>query len=533
MNPASPGQLVLFLHAHLPFVRHPEHEDFLEEDWLFEAITEVYLPILRVAQGWAKDGVSGRIGISLSPSLLSMLQDKLLMGRYRRRLARLVDFMGRQASDVADRAPLASALRFQQAHLEELAHFFEVTLNGDLIQAFDALEREGAVELATCVATHAFLPLYAVDPAHASSHIKVAVREHRRIFGRHPPGVWLPECGYMPGLDQQVADEGLCYFFVDTHAVAFADPPPLLGVHAPIVCGSGVLAFGRDPEASKAVWSATEGYPGDARYREFYRDLGFDVEASALQGLLLGNGERRHLGLKCHRVSGRDVDLADKLPYDRASALEAVQEHAEDFVETRLAQVQETAHALGRSAVVAAPFDAELFGHWWFEGPEFLDRVVRRLAVADGLEAVSPSQVIRHSGPFQMSTPAASSWGDRGYGQVWLNETNDWVWPHLHHAATKMAELAQSHQAGDGLVQRALAQLGRELLLASASDWPFMMTMGTTVNYAERRVKEHVERFNSLAAQIECGAIDQDYLEDLESKDNLLPSLDPADFIVG
>lgn len=527
----GPGALVLFLHAHLPFVRHPEHEAFLEEDWLHEAITEVYLPILRLARGWRRDGLGARLGVSVSPSLLSMLQDDLLMTRYRRRLARLVEIMSRQARAEPEGTALGQAYAFQRDHLEQLAHFFEAELDGDLVADLDALERDGVLELATCVATHAFLPLYAVDRDYASPHVRVAVRSHREVFGRNPPGVWLPECGYVPGLDQKLADEGLCYFFVDTHAVAFADPPPFLETHAPVVCPSGALAFPRDPEASRAVWSATDGYPGDPRYREFYRDLGFDLPADQLSGLLLPDGQRRHLGLKCHRITGRDVDLSDKLPYDRAAALEAVEAHAEHFVEARSRQARALARRLGRAPIISAPFDAELFGHWWFEGPEFLDRVVRAAVEAEDLVVVSPSQVIRHAGPFQMTTPAASSWGDRGYGEVWLNEKNDWVWPHLHHAAAKMVELAARHAGEEGLVRRALAQLARELLLASASDWPFMITMGTTVRYAERRVREHVERFNRLAAQIESGHVDAAYVEQLEAKDNLIPGLDPADFL--
>lgn len=526
-----PNPLVLFLHAHLPFVRHPEHEDFLEEDWLFEAITEVYLPLIRVARGWVKDELRGRLGVSLSPSLLSMLQDDLLMRRYRTRLFRLIDLMAQHLRTSAPDSGLRGACAFQLSHLEGLADLFEVELGRNVVGALDTLETQGALELATCVATHAFLPLYAVQQEHAGPHIRVAVRKHRETFGRNPPGVWLPECGYVPGLDRQLAEAGLCYFFVDTHALAFANPPPQLGPHAPIVCDSGVLAFARDPEASFAVWSAAEGYPGDPRYREFHRDLGFDLDAEALQGLILGGGQRRHLGLKCHRVTGRHVELGDKEPYDRQAALHAVDEHARHFVQSRLRQGQRIAANHNRPAIMSAPFDAELFGHWWFEGPEFLDRVIREVEQTPGIEALSPGQVIAQHGPFELSTPAASSWGDRGYAEVWLNEKNDWIWPHLHHAAAQMSALVAQHGAATGLMQRALQQLGRELLLAAASDWPFMITMGTTVAYAERRVRDHVQRFNQLSAQIEAGVIDEDYLQDLEAKDNLLPHIDLSDFV--
>ncbi|MCA9556065.1 MAG: DUF1957 domain-containing protein, partial [Myxococcales bacterium] len=435
---APDGHLVLFLHAHLPFVRHPEHEDFLEEDWLYEAITETYLPLILAARGWAQDGLRARLGISSSPALVSMLQDSLLMGRYRRRLGKLVDVARAQARVRAPGDPLAGPARAAADQLERLAHAFEAELGGDLVAALASLEAAGALEPATCVATHAFLPFYAVDRADARGHVKVAVRAHRATFGRNPPGVWLPECGYVPGLDQLLADEGLCYFFVDSHGALLADPPAALGVHAPLVCKSGVLAFPRDPEASRAVWSAEAGYPGDPRYREFYRDQGFELPEAELQSLLLPTGERRGIGLKYHRITGREVALGDKAPYDPAAAAEAVHAHATHFVAARRAQAAAFAARHQRPAVITVPFDAELFGHWWFEGPAFLDAVVRAAAATEDLRVSSPAQVIQEAGPFQLSTPAASSWGRAGYGEVWLNEENDWIWPPLHKAARRM-----------------------------------------------------------------------------------------------
>jgi 1,4-alpha-glucan branching enzyme len=380
------------------------------------------------------------------------------------------------------------------------------------------------------VAAHAFLPLYAVEPGDARGHVRAAARAHRAAFGRHPPGVWLPECGYVPGLDRLLADEGLLYFFVDAHGALLADPPAALGVHAPLVCPSGVLAFPRDPDASRAVWSAESGYPGDPRYREFYRDQGFELPEAELQGLLLPTGERRGLGLKYHRITGRDVPLGEKAPYAPAEAEAAVRAHAAHFVAARQAQASAFAARHHRPAVLTAPFDAELFGHWWFEGPAFLDQVVRGAAATSSLAVSSPGQVIRGAGPFQLATPAASSWGRAGYGEVWLNEANDWVWPPLHRAARRTRALAQRHRGAQGVLQRALKQLARELLLASASDWPFMMSMGTTVSYAEARVRAHLARHEALADQLEAGQVDEAALAAVEAQDNLLPDIDFEDF---
>lgn len=519
------ADLLFFLHAHLPFVRHPEHDDFLEEDWLFEAILETYLPLIRIGFGWAEDELDARVGMSLSPTLTSMLGDPLLRTRFGRRLERLVRLVDEMPWPQDDLRP---ALEDQRARLHGLRALYEDVLQRDLLGPLAELDKRGALELATCVATHAFLPLYARDLEDARPHVRVAVKAHRDVFGRYPPGIWLPECGFVPGLDRVLADEGLAYFFVDSHAFASAQPVPVHGVHAPVVCSSGTLAFARDPATARAVWSADEGYPGDGRYLEFHRDQGFELPEPLLQGLLQPTGARRHLGVKLHRITRRDLDLAQKAPYDPVAARSAVTEHAAHFLRRRRQAAESLASRVSRPLFVA-PFDAELFGHWWHEGPAFLDAVVRH-AAGFGLGVVSPTQVIRGGGPYQVSAPGASSWGVAGHGQMWLNEINDWIWPHLHHAAPRMAALAGRHPGAQGVLRRALDQLARELLLASASDWPFMMSTGTTVQYAEARVRRHVQRFLRLADQIEADAVDEAWLARIEAQDNVLPGLDAWDF---
>ena len=185
---------------------------------------------------------------------------------------------------------------------------------------------------------------------------------------------------------------------------------------------------------------------------------------------------------------------------------------------------------LGRPPVIVAPYDAELFGHWWFEGPEFLDRVVRKIACdQQGYRLCSPSDVIDSGLDFQVAMPTASSWGAYGYSDSWLNDRNDWIWPHVHRAVNAMAAIARNRRTADGVELRALNQLAREALLASSSDWPFMITMGTTVAYAERRVREHINRFNRLLEQVLERKINEECLASVESRDMIFPEIDYRD----
>lgn len=491
------GHLVLFLHAHLPYVRHPEHEDFLEEDWLYEAITETYLPLLMKMDAWVRAKHPARITMSVSPPLSEMLSDPLLMGRYHVRLERLIRLAEKEVKRTARDERFASTATMHLERLSQCAHAFNEVYSRDLLGAWTGLQGEGVLELATCSATHAFLPHFAADPAFVRAQIRIAIEAHRAHFGRHPPGIWLPECGYYPGLDQFLADEGLCYFFVDAHGVLNADPAPVHGTMSPIICPSGVLAFPRDPESSQQVWSADSGYPGDGRYLEFYRDAGHDLSPEELEGFVLPDGGRRNVGLKYHRISARHIPLDEKEPYDRAAALEAVDTHAGNFVFNRTHQIDHWRRVMGRSPVVVSPYDAELFGHWWAEGPEFIDLVMQKAIYdQDVFRMSTPSDVIHSGLDFQAAQPSMSSWGAGGYGEVWLNEKNDWIFEAISEASAEFQRLLTHYPTPSALQRTYFGQLGRELLLASASDWPFILTMGTSVGYAEAQVRRHLERFD-------------------------------------
>jgi 1,4-alpha-glucan branching enzyme len=519
------GHLVIFLHAHLPYVRHPEHEDFLEEDWLYEAITETYLPLLRVAERWLEDGVAARLALSLSPPLLEMLRDELLMDRYGRRLRRLLDLAESEVRRNSNDERFRFTTEMYRGRLSDALEQFERRYSRDLVGAFGTLQDAGILEIATSSATHAFLPCF--GSSHARAQIRLGAKVYEEHFGHRSPGMWLPECGFVPGIDRFLADEGLDYFLVDSHAIDFATPRPVFGTYAPLVTPSAVFAFPRDRESSAQVWSAELGYPGDGRYREFYRDVGHDLAGPTMAPFRLPDGAGRNVGLKYYRVTGRDVPLHEKQPYHRGWALEAVEEHAEHFVSARARQVQFWRSVMRRPPVIVAPYDAELFGHWWFEGVEFLDAVVRKVATGNlGYRLSTPTDVIESGLDFQVAMPAASSWGAYGYSDSWLNERNDWIWPHIHRVVNAMAQVAGEKRGAEGVERRALNQLAREALLASSSDWPFMITMGTTVEYAERRLREHLNRFNRLFDQIRASAIDEAWLARLEARDGIFGKLD-------
>jgi 1,4-alpha-glucan branching enzyme len=517
------GRLALLLHAHLPFVRHPEHEDFLEERWLYEAITETYIPLLDLLDMLDRDRVAARLTISLSPPLLGMLSDPLLRSRFLRHLDRLVELAEKEERRTRSTPEFHRVAALYLARFTRARTVFLDSWQQDLVGAFRGFQERGLIDVITSAATHGFLPLLGSDPAALRAQIEVAVAEYRRFFGRDVEGFWLPECGFAPGIDEILARAGVRYFVVDSHGITNATPRPVYGVYAPIACDSGVAAFGRDPDSSRQVWSADEGYPGDYSYRDFYRDIGFDLEYNYLRPYLAPTGQRLQTGFKYYRITGK---TEAKEAYDPERARAQAEKHAQHFIEARVRQVEWLARTMDRPPIIMCPYDAELFGHWWFEGPLWLELVLRRAAATPALQTTTPGDDLDANPTLQRATPAASSWGWKGYSEVWLTSENDWLYRHLHATADRLRRLCRRYPGADERTRRALTQALRELLLAQASDWPFMMSRHTTGEYAVRRTRDHLLRCQRLCAEVEQGQVDDLGLAALEEADNLFPVLD-------
>lgn len=518
------GYLAIVLHSHLPYVRHPEYDDFLEEDWLYEAITETYIPLINVFNGLIRDGVDFRITMSITPTLSCMLADSLLQDRYIRHLELLIDLSNKEVERTRWQPEFNRLALMYQAKLNEARHIFVERYKKNILTAFKGFQDLGKLEVITCAATHGFLPLMEVCPKSVRAQVQVGVNNYERHFGRRPRGFWLPECGYYPGVDQYLKEAGIRYFFVDAHGVLHGSPRPKYGVYAPVYCKSGVAAFGRDWESSKQVWSAIEGYPGDYNYREFYRDVGFDLDYEYIKPYIHKDGIRINTGIKYYRITGR---TDQKEPYNPDWAREKAAEHAGNFMFNREKQVEYIYDIIKKKPIVVSPYDAELFGHWWYEGPQFLDYLFRKIYYDQKtIKTTTPSEYLERFPRNQVLTPSMSSWGWKGYCEVWLEGSNDWIYRHLHKASERMAELVNSYPNADGLLKRALNQALRELLLAQSSDWAFIMKTGTVVQYAVKRTKDHILRFTRIYEDIKSNRIDEGWLSDIEWKDNIFPEID-------
>jgi 1,4-alpha-glucan branching enzyme len=455
---------------------------------------------------------------------------------------------------------LLPLVAFWRARFTRLRALFQ-SIDGDLIAAFRRLQERGRLEIIGSAATHGYLPLLARDES-IRLQLGVGREEHRRLFGVAPVGCWLPECAYRPrrgkrrGIEEHLADAGFRYFFTDAHLARAGSP---LGAYGDIPLGTerfdaerhdephptgagggsrgkaarspyrgyrvsrggdargkaAVAALVRDPRSSMQIWSRHQGYPGDESYLEFHKI-------------------RWPGGLKLWRVSGPNVDLGAKRPYDPAIAYGRAGGHASHFVHLleTIAQEQQVSRGEG---VIVAPFDTELFGHWWFEGADFLAAMYRALrgrGEGAAVGAVTATHHVQGHPPSVAVQLAEGSWGANGDHSMWLNQQTAWTWTRLRALEETFWDLAPAALEVEA-ARPVVAQAARELLLAQASDWQFIISTGAVVDYAERRFTLHCDDTERLLAALQ-GIVAGDRArleparraaEELARRDDLFPNV--------
>lgn len=459
-------------------MRHPEHDDHLEERWLFEAMLECYLPLVAVLDGLSPYNPA-RLTLSLSPSLVAMLDDALLRARFERHLDRLDALCAALRGDELPRPPL-------DAHAAALRHarLTWSRIDGDLPGAFARLAREGRLSLWTTALTHALLPLFTAQPWFIDAQVALAVATHTRRFGAAPEGFWLPECGIAPGVDVALADHGLYATVLESHALLYGHPRPPDATARPVVTPAGVACFGRDVDAAAAVWSRDVGYPSNAIYRDFHEDVGYSAPLSRLKDFLAADGSRSPTGIKLWRVT--DHQGSPKQPWNPTLARSLALAHARDFADRCARRLDALSQRGVAGPVIVAPYDAELFGHWWFEGTTFLAGLLAAL----GPRAITPTDYLSRYGSLPRVVPNASTWGEGGHLARWVHPSTTG----MLRAVDDSVRALPASAVGPAARRQCL----RELMLMAASDWPFLVRGDTAADYARSRVEDHRAAFLSL-----------------------------------
>ncbi|MBI4332728.1 MAG: DUF1957 domain-containing protein [Chloroflexi bacterium] len=544
------GAFTFVLHSHLPYCRNAGRWPHGEE-WIHEAASECYLPLLDALYSLREEKLPFRLTISITPVLLEQLADPLVLDHLKDFIR---DKLQRAEQDVqrfekAGESHLIYLARFYLERYRKLWDDFHSRFSGQIIPAFKQLQDEGYLELCTSAATHAYLPLLERDSS-IHAQLETGRRTYQRHFGRRPLSAWLPECGYRPayytagekgqyvkpGLEAFLAELGIGCFFAETHTIEGGQPVgkalgAVIGPYGNIVrryvvpqpvstertnmttylpywlLEPEVAVLGRNDRTSMQVWSADWGYPGDFSYREFHKKDGVS-------------------GLWYWKVTGAHLDLAHKQFYDPYWAFRKAQEHAAHFsrlVEDLLAEYQIKNQKYG---VIVSSYDTELFGHWWFEGVDWLKHVLANLSRSPSADLVTASSFLQEQPPAETLALPEGSWGQAGGHFTWLNVDTKWMWPQINQASVQMEELVDAFPDATGLKKEALDQAARELLLLQSSDWPFLVTTGQAREYAVERFQHHLTRFQRLREDLLAGREDAACVADFYEKDKLFPDID-------
>ena len=516
------GYVAMVLHSHMPYVRHPEKEDSLEERWFFEGISECYIPLIQVYEKLVEENINFMITMSITPPLMSMLLDSYLNERYKTYLKKSIELSEKEIIRTKYDKNLNRVAYFYNERLNSLYSTYK-KYDYNLMNAFKKFNKLGVLEIITCSATHALLPLLDVNIEAVKAQLYEGVSHYTKVVGHEPRGIWLPECAYNHSLDSILKELGIRYFLMENKGVNMAVPKPMHGTNAPICTESGLYAFGRDEESSKQVWSSFIGYPGDEDYREFYRDIGHELPSDYINPYIDKSGIRVDTGIKYYRITNRSDN---KDYYNREKAMEKSNIHSKHFLNSRNIQIEGVSKNMDKPPIILCPYDTELFGHWWFEGPDFIYNFIKNSSIEKvNYKLVSPLYYIENHPKAEVCKPNPSTWGENGDYSVWLNPSNDWIYKHLHFAGQKMIRLANTYNEPSKLEERALNQAARELMLAESSDWPFIIKNNTTTKYAIERVNTHIERFNEIYNEVTKGYIDENFLREIENLDNIFPDM--------
>ena len=578
------GGFTFVLHTHMPFYRGAGKWPHGEEN-LHEVMAETYVPLLAALTDLHEAGVPARVTIGITPVLAEQLADEMIKAHFEEYVNQEIEGA---TADIArfEEAKDPHFLYLAHFYLDwyrNILHTFQERFQRDLIGGFRRLQDAGMVEILTSAATHPYLPLMQRD---STLHAQLAIgkRATERHFGKAPRAIWLPECAYRPayyakasdgtpyerpGLEafleaqrlglffsesdavegsrvigqarretrevvrstphrQEVLDiygqvesviEEMGYesagFVTEKHVVPFEGESRATGADGGtfepyLVRDSEVSVMGRNRVVGEQVWAAAVGYPGDANYREFHKK-------DALHGF------------QYWRVTDAKIDIAYKQTYEPYHAGQRVEEHARHFVGLVEQQLRDFSATHGSEGLIASAYDTELFGHWWFEGVDWLKRVLTLLAEHKEIDLTTASDWLEAHVPDKVIDLPESSWGHAGTHITWINPETTWMWSAVYAAERRMEGLVDYYPSAEGGALEALNQAARELVLLEASDWEFLYTTGQARQYSTDRFAEHVSRFNNLAGALESGAEDESLLQlarEYNERDNLFPDID-------
>ena len=564
------GNYVLILHTHLPWVLH--HGNWPHgEDWLTEAVAECYLPLLNVFNDLLAEGIVPKVSIDISPVLCEQLEHsdfKSVFINYCDDKIKHAENDEKNFKDWGYHPHHVYLARFWQEWYTNRKNDYMKLYDHSVINALKELQDKGAIEIMTCGATHGYFPLLGDDRS-IDLQVHTAVENYKKHFGRRPKGIWLPECAYRPsynwksdipvypfhherlrpGVEQFLAKYGIEYFVTDQNLLersyplgVFIDdqkekfipvdsqdfrskpwnfdksPLNIYNISSSEKTEYGTaIAFARHRDIAMQVWSGEVGYPGEPDYLDFHK---------------------KHLGsmLRYWRVTDNKADMMYKTLYHPDWTKDKTDLQANHFIHHIENTLNYYKRMTGKNGTLSTPFDTELFGHWWFEGPEFVKAVIRGIHHSPFVNSSTCSEEVLRIKPTEVIGLPEGSWGKNNNHDVWMNDENKWTWEAIYNDEVRLDSLYSSFSFNelDETEIRILKQLIRELMLEQASDWQFLIETQSAKDYAEQRFSFHHSDFNRLCDLFISYRNNKSYsndemkfLEETEKRNPVFPEINP------
>lgn len=562
------GRYVLILHTHLPWILHHGERPH-GVDWLNEAVAECYLPLLNVFNEFLEQGILPKVSLDISPVLCEQLEHPDFPTIFENYCIEKINSAQKDKLNFTRWGYDSHHIYltdFWKKWYESRLYDFKVKYNGSVISEFRKLQDAGAIEVLTCAATHSYLPLLGDDRS-VELQIKLAVKNYKKHFSREPRGIWLPECAYRPsyvwhtlipvepyhtprlrpGIEQILAKYGIKYFIGDQNLLerarplgAFVDinreklvpfesvpdkekrfdliPLRLFNIasNERIEYGTAI-GFFRNTQMSMQVWSGEIGYPAEPDYLDFHK---------------------RHLDsyLRYWRVTDKKADMMYKSLYHPDWTEKKIDLQSNHFIHHIENTLNWYHNQTGYKGTLCTPFDTELFGHWWFEGPEFIRALIRGLNFSPYVRMATCSEEIFRLDPKEVIAIPEGSWGVNNNHDVWSNPDTYWTWEAIYNDEKRLSDFYAKCNLNElsPIGQRLLKQTLREFLLLQASDWQFLIYTKSARDYAEQRFWFHNSDFNQLMKILEkfqetkqFSNEDLLFLEELENRDSLFDELAP------
>ena len=509
--------LVFVITAHQEYICQKENDYLPQNELLFSAISETYLPLLNMFSNLEADGINFKVAMCITPSLCAQLSDPVIQKQYLEWLDKSIALGEAEVASYKDDDPRKALAKAQlQTNKTNRLNFAE-TYQQDLLSKFSYYSQKGNIELLATTATNCYLPIFADLPQAIQAQVEVGLMSHRYYFNSAPEGFWLPYMAYAPVLESIIRSYGYFYSILDSRGLLFADPIPEKGIFAPVRCFNSLVMFAKDGGASSKFDDDYLKLPHKLVYRNQNRDIGYEAETERISNFLNKDNVRIPTGYKYWKLDSDEY-------YDEKAANEQAKKDAEDFFKEKIRKLNAAAGmAEGGTVCSVCVFDAQFFGQEWHEGIVWLENVLRLASETEEIEMTQCCELLENKFTFQKVSPFLSSSSDSGYAEDMIDHSNDWMICYVRKAVERMIDLTNRFPSDSGLKERSLNLAAKEVLLAQSGDWAEMVRKQLFKEYAAERFKENVAAFSTVYDSLGSNSISTEWLTTMERKHSIFP----------